>query len=96
MFVASGNTDQVLRYDGVTGTFVGVFASGDGLSRPIGIEFSPHNGSLLVASGTRQQGLWLGAAFFTLLAASIGCTLAQTATGSTPRLSQRRPTLAQP
>lgn len=36
---------------------------------------------------TQQQGLWLGAAFFTLLAASIGCALVQIGTECTPRLS---------
>lgn len=43
LFVTSGATSQVLRYDGVSGAFEGVFASGHGLSGPVGLTFGPDN-----------------------------------------------------
>ena len=39
LYVSSGISDQVLRYDGSTGQFMGVFAQGDGLDGPIGLAF---------------------------------------------------------
>ena len=42
LYVASGHTDQVLRYDGTTGDFLGVFAQGGGLDDgPIHLAFGP-------------------------------------------------------
>lgn len=41
LYVNSGTTDQVLRYDGSTGAFAGVFASGHGMSGPVGLTFGP-------------------------------------------------------
>jgi sugar lactone lactonase YvrE len=49
LYVASGNNNQILRYDGRTGAFLGVFASGGGLSDPFGIAFGP-DGNLYVCS----------------------------------------------
>ena len=40
LYVSSGHTDQVLRYDGTTGDFLGVFAQGGGLDLPSGMTFS--------------------------------------------------------
>jgi hypothetical protein len=34
LLVSSRFTDQILRYDGTTGAFVGVFAQGGGLNNP--------------------------------------------------------------
>lgn len=48
LFVSS-YTDQVLRYDGATGAFEGVFAQGGGLDSPQGLRFGP-GGDLYVAS----------------------------------------------
>lgn len=50
LLVASRFTDNVLRYDGDTGQFIGVFASGHGLDNPNGIAYGPH-GDLYVAMG---------------------------------------------
>ncbi len=41
MLVASQGTDQILRYDGDTGDFVGVFAEGNGLAFPDHMVFGP-------------------------------------------------------
>ncbi len=41
LLVASAASDEVLRYDGDTGAFVGVFASGGGLWVPEGLLFTP-------------------------------------------------------
>lgn len=41
LYVASGDTDQVLRYDGISGAFIDSFASGGGLDRPTGLAFTP-------------------------------------------------------
>jgi hypothetical protein len=50
-YVGSENTNQVLRYNGITGAFEGVFvaAGSGGLLRPAGILFGPE-GDLYVAS----------------------------------------------
>lgn len=42
-------SDSVLRYDGTTGAYKGIFASGGGLSNPYGLAFGLH-GNLLVSS----------------------------------------------
>lgn len=49
LYVTSGFTDEVLRYDGSTGAFVDVFVSiaGDGGEFPVGVEFGP-DGNLYV------------------------------------------------
>lgn len=49
LYVSSGISDQVLRYDGSTGQFMGVFAQGGGLDGPIGLAFG-NDGELYVAS----------------------------------------------
>ena len=54
LFVSSRFTDQVLRYDADSGTFLGVFASDGGLDNPVGITFGP-DGELYVASGETDQ-----------------------------------------
>lgn len=47
LYVCSGSSDQVLRYNGTTGAFVGVAASGQGMSGPVGLTFGP-DGNLYV------------------------------------------------
>lgn len=47
--VASQNTNQVLRYNGTTGAFLGVFASTD-LNGPSHLAFHPTTGNLLVSN----------------------------------------------
>ena len=54
LLVTSRLTDEVLRYDGDTGAFLGVFASGGGLSNPVGLTFGP-DGHLYVASGNNNR-----------------------------------------
>lgn len=50
LYVGSSGTGQILRYDGSTGAFLGVFAEGEPLQRPFSMIFTP-NGDLLVSSG---------------------------------------------
>lgn len=54
LYVASGETDQVLRYDGASGAFLGVFAQGGGLDAPRQVNFGP-DGHLHVASGATNR-----------------------------------------
>ena len=56
-YVSSGNTPEtsaILRYDGKTGKFIDVFASGSGLVRPYGTAFGP-DGYLYVSSFLTDQ-----------------------------------------
>src|SRR5262245_46227455 len=50
LYVASGNTNQVLRFDGSTGAPLGVFAQGNGLTAPRNLCFGP-DGHMYVCSG---------------------------------------------
>lgn len=50
LLVSSRFSNQVLRYDGQTGAFRGVFASGNGLANPNGIAYGP-DGHLYVGLG---------------------------------------------
>ena len=56
LYVSSGSNSsgQILRYDGQTGAFMGVFAQGGGLLRPYGTAFGP-DGKLYVASFLTDQ-----------------------------------------
>jgi sugar lactone lactonase YvrE len=57
LYVSSGNdpsNSAILRYDGKTGKFIDVFASGGGLSRPYGAAFGP-DGLLYVSSFLTDQ-----------------------------------------
>ncbi len=54
MFVSSADTNQVLRDDGTTGAFVGVFASGGGLATPFGLDIGP-DGNLYAAAQTNNK-----------------------------------------
>ncbi|MBW4650277.1 MAG: NHL repeat-containing protein [Kastovskya adunca ATA6-11-RM4] len=57
LYVTSGNTPEtsaVLRYDGKTGAFIDVFASGNGLFRPYGAAFGA-DGNLYVSSFLSDQ-----------------------------------------
>jgi len=54
LLVTSRFTDEVLRYDPVSGAFLGVFASGGGLDNPVGLTFAP-DGDLYVASGETDE-----------------------------------------
>jgi hypothetical protein len=60
LYVASAGTNRILRYDGGTGAFLGVFAGDDpgtpadeggGLERPIGLTFGP-DGNLYVGNAS--------------------------------------------
>ena len=48
LYVASAGSNAILRYDGVTGTFISV-ASGGGIEFPFGITFGP-DGNLYVSN----------------------------------------------
>jgi sugar lactone lactonase YvrE len=54
LLVTSRNTDEVLRYDTDTGSFLGVFASGGGLDNPVGLTFGP-DGHLYVSSADANE-----------------------------------------
>ncbi len=54
LYVASGETGQVLRYDPATGASLGVFASGGGLSGLRQLQFAP-DGALWVTSANTNQ-----------------------------------------
>ncbi len=57
LYVTSGDTaanSAVLRYDGKTGQFIDVFASGNGLIRPYGLAFGP-DGNVYVSSFLSDQ-----------------------------------------
>lgn len=41
LLVGSSESDSILRYDGATGAFLGEFASGGGLDKPLGFDFGP-------------------------------------------------------
>jgi len=50
LLVASQGSSQILRYNGTTGTYIGVFASNPAMDGPESISYGP-DGSLYVASG---------------------------------------------
>ena len=54
LYVASANNNQILRYDGQTGVFRDVFASGGGLNGARNLNFGP-DGHLYVCSGAGDQ-----------------------------------------
>jgi len=56
LYVVSAKTDSILRYDGMTGTFLGAFvtAGSGGLNEPTAITFGP-DGSFYVASGAHED-----------------------------------------
>jgi fibronectin type III domain protein len=56
LYVASANTDQILRYSGMSGTFMDAFvpAGSGGLSHPASLLFGP-DGKLYVASANTNQ-----------------------------------------
>ncbi|MGK7904567.1 MAG: PEP-CTERM sorting domain-containing protein, partial [Hormoscilla sp.] len=54
LLVSSLLNDQVLRYDGTTGFFLDVFASGGGLNEPTDITLGP-DGNLYVSSVETDQ-----------------------------------------
>jgi sugar lactone lactonase YvrE len=55
LYVASADSDQVLRYDGSTGAFLAVFADeADLLRSPAGMRFGP-NGNLFVCNRLRNE-----------------------------------------
>jgi streptogramin lyase len=54
LFVADIGQNKILRYDGGSGAYKGVFASGGGLSQPTYLTFGP-DGDLYVASNRSKQ-----------------------------------------
>lgn len=80
LLVSSRFSNNVLRYDRLTGTFKGVFASGNGLANPNGIAYGP-DGNLYVGLGDTgrimkfhgQTGSYLGDFVNTAEAGFSGC-----------------------
>lgn len=54
LLVSSRDTDQILRYDGRDGSFVGVFAEHPRLQNPVGLSFGP-DGQLYVSSADNDK-----------------------------------------
>lgn len=54
LYVSGALSNDVLKYNGTTGAFIGTFASGNGLSSPTGLVFGP-NGDLFVNSSGNNQ-----------------------------------------
>ena len=56
LYVCSGLTDEVLRYNGTTGAFMGAFVSAGsgGLSVPCSLTFAPDGDLYVVSWGTHQ------------------------------------------
>jgi DNA-binding beta-propeller fold protein YncE len=54
LYVTGFETDGVLRYNGSTGAFMDVFASGGGLDAPCDVQFGP-DGSLYISSAASDQ-----------------------------------------
>lgn len=54
LYVSSGATNEVLRFDATTGAPLGVFASGNGLAQPRGVDFDS-DGNLYVSSYLSNQ-----------------------------------------
>ena len=54
LYVTSEGSDQVLRYDGTTGDFIDVFASGGGIEEPEGLGFGPDGNLYVVSEGTDE------------------------------------------
>jgi streptogramin lyase len=54
LFVADNDNDRVGQYDGATGAFVNLFATGGGLSGPTGVVFGP-DGNLYVSSDLNNK-----------------------------------------
>jgi outer membrane protein assembly factor BamB len=54
LLVSSRFTNNVLRYDSQSGTFIGVFASGNGLANPNGIAYGPDR-NLYVGLGDQSR-----------------------------------------
>ncbi|MFN3191759.1 MAG: tandem-95 repeat protein [Aureliella sp.] len=56
LYVASVDTNEILRYDGATGDFLDPFITGEPLlNNPLDFAFSPENGDLYVLSGTNSD-----------------------------------------
>ena len=55
LYVSSFDTDEILRFDGVTGEFIDVFASSGGLNGPAGMLFDDKSSSLYVSSKNSNQ-----------------------------------------
>ena len=55
LYVASFDTDEILRFDGQTGEFIDVFASSGGLNGPIGMVFDKSNSRFFVSSYNSDQ-----------------------------------------
>ena len=53
----SSRSEEVLRYDGQSGAFIDVFASGNGLVDPAGIAFGGPDDDLYVSSGIADDGV---------------------------------------
>lgn len=54
LYAANWSGDSILRFSGNDGSFLGSFASGNGLSQPFGLAFSP-NGDLYVSSAGNDR-----------------------------------------
>jgi DNA-binding beta-propeller fold protein YncE len=54
LYASSNATDQILRYDGATGAFLGAFASGGGLTKPSHLLFGPDGNLFVNSQGTNS------------------------------------------
>lgn len=70
LFVASRNSDVVIRYDG-SGGLIGTFANSGGLDNPVGVTFGP-DGHLYVVSANTNQVLRYDGATGTFLGVVVG------------------------
>jgi DNA-binding beta-propeller fold protein YncE/subtilisin-like proprotein convertase family protein len=50
LYVAQGNLDQVQQYNGSTGLYQSVFASGEGIFQPNDLTFNPVDGNLFITN----------------------------------------------
>src|SRR5262245_42416081 len=60
LYVNSEMTSSVLRYDGSTGAFIDVFASGGGLEEPLDLLFGPDGNLYVTSEGTDEVLLYDG------------------------------------
>jgi streptogramin lyase len=87
LYVASGSTNQVVRFDPTSGANLGNFlATGSGLSGAIGVEFGPDNNLYVASLNTNEVKRYNGAT-----GASLGTFVAPARMAPRTRISLRLP-----